>query len=169
MLSWANLLQRQLERAADGHRPAQSALCRQSLMTLSKTSITVAQMVPAGGFTLPGAGPAAVQLFSRLPAFCRVAATLTPLADSDIKMEVWLPAASWHGKFQAVGNGGWRRPSAMARWHPEVQWTMNNTLAAIGIHFPKTPQAAIPSARSWEAIGTIPCGRVDVPLRTDLD
>ena len=45
--------------------------------------------------------------FSQLPAFCRVAATLTPSADSDIKIEVWLPAVAWNGKFQAVGNGGW--------------------------------------------------------------
>ncbi|HEY2932865.1 MAG TPA: tannase/feruloyl esterase family alpha/beta hydrolase, partial [Acidobacteriota bacterium] len=36
-----------------------------------------------------------------------VAVTLTPSSDSDIKIEVWLPAASWNGKFQAVGNGGW--------------------------------------------------------------
>ena len=40
-----------------------------------------------------------------LPAFCRVAATLKPSSDSDIKIEVWLPAADWNGKFQAVGNG----------------------------------------------------------------
>ena len=39
------------------------------------------------------------------PAFCRVAATLKPSSDSDIKIEVWLPAAGWNGKFQAVGNG----------------------------------------------------------------
>jgi feruloyl esterase len=36
-----------------------------------------------------------------------VAATLKPSSDSDIKIEVWLPAANWNGKFQAVGNGGW--------------------------------------------------------------
>ena len=40
-----------------------------------------------------------------LPAFCRVAATLKPTADSDIKIEVWMPASGWNGKFQAVGNG----------------------------------------------------------------
>jgi feruloyl esterase len=39
------------------------------------------------------------------PAFCRVAATLTPSGDSEIRIEVWLPAAGWNGKFQAVGNG----------------------------------------------------------------
>jgi feruloyl esterase len=46
-------------------------------------------------------------LFKNLPAFCRVAATLKPASDSDIKIEIWLPAAGWNGKFQAVGNGGW--------------------------------------------------------------
>jgi feruloyl esterase len=45
--------------------------------------------------------------YAMLPAFCRVAATLTPSSDSDIKIEVWLPdAGSWNGKFEAVGNGG---------------------------------------------------------------
>ncbi len=38
---------------------------------------------------------------------CRVAAILTPTADSHIEMEVWLPLTKWNGKFQAVGNGGW--------------------------------------------------------------
>jgi feruloyl esterase len=42
-----------------------------------------------------------------LPARCRIAATLTPSADSDIKMELWLPAEDWYGKFEAVGGGGW--------------------------------------------------------------
>ena len=46
--------------------------------------------------------------YAMLPAFCRVAATLTPSSDSDIRIEVWLPDSStWNGKFQAVGNGGW--------------------------------------------------------------
>src|SRR6185295_10603520 len=36
---------------------------------------------------------------------CRVAAPLRPSADSDIKIEVWLPVAGWNGKYEAVGNG----------------------------------------------------------------
>jgi feruloyl esterase len=36
-----------------------------------------------------------------------VAATLKPSADSDIKMEVWLPATAWNRKFVAIGGGGW--------------------------------------------------------------
>ena len=38
-------------------------------------------------------------------AFCRVFVTIAPTADSDIKVEVWLPHGSWNQKFQAVGNG----------------------------------------------------------------
>ncbi len=52
-------------------------------------------------------GGAAVTPFASLPEFCRVAATLRPSPDSDIKIEVWMPASGWNGKFQAVGNGGW--------------------------------------------------------------
>ena len=61
---------------------------------------------PAGGRGGRGGGPA-VNQYANLPAFCRVAATLTPSSDSDIKAEVWLPASGWNGKFQMVGNGGW--------------------------------------------------------------
>ena len=36
-----------------------------------------------------------------------------------------------------------RLEAEMADADPEVQWTMNNTLAAIGIHFPKHRKRAI--------------------------
>jgi feruloyl esterase len=38
-------------------------------------------------------------------AFCRVFVRIAPTADSDIKVEVWLPISGWNQKFQAVGNG----------------------------------------------------------------
>jgi feruloyl esterase len=59
----------------------------------------------AGGGGRQGGGPAAAPAI--LPEHCRVQAVLRPSADSHIEMEVWLPAANWNGKFQAVGNGGW--------------------------------------------------------------
>ena len=83
---------------------------------LPDTAITLAESVGAGQFTAPagrggrgpaGGGRAGDGPFAELPAFCRVAATLKPTSDSDIKIEVWMPAAGWNGKFQAVGNGGW--------------------------------------------------------------
>jgi feruloyl esterase len=76
-------------------------------LTLPNMKISVAEAVPEGDFTLPTSGPEAGLKFKDLPAFCRVAATLTPSRDSDIKVEVWMPTATWNGKFQAVGNGRW--------------------------------------------------------------
>ena len=65
--------------------------------------------MPAGAFKAPTGGNAAqnASRFAELPAFCRVAATVKPTTDSDIKVEVWMPASGWNGKFEAVGNGGW--------------------------------------------------------------
>ena len=77
-------------------------------LALPETTITATQVVAAGTFTQPGgrAGRGG-NAFADLPAFCRVAATLKPSSDSDIKIEVWLPADNWNGKYQAVGNGAW--------------------------------------------------------------
>ena len=85
---------------------AHAATC-ESLTTqaLPQATITAAEAVAAGAFTQPGGRGG--NPFADLPAFCRVAATLKPTADSDIKMELWLPAANWNGKFLMVGNGGW--------------------------------------------------------------
>ena len=76
-------------------------------LTLPNTTVDLAQTTPAGGFTQPGArgGGRGGDAASTLPAFCRVAATVKPSSDSDIKIEVWLPAAGWNGKLLAVGNG----------------------------------------------------------------
>ncbi len=76
-------------------------------LTLPNVTITLAQAVGAGGFTQPDArgGRGGQNDAANLPAFCRVAATLKPSSDSDIKIELWMPASNWNGKFQAVGNG----------------------------------------------------------------
>jgi feruloyl esterase len=90
--------------------PAAAASCESlASLALPQATITLAQPVAAGAFTQPGGrgGAAAASPFADLPAFCRVAATLRPSSDSDIKIEVWLPAENWNGKFNAVGNGGW--------------------------------------------------------------
>jgi feruloyl esterase len=72
--------------------------------SLAGGTITGAEAVAAGSFAPPGGGNAG-RGFAALPGFCRVTATLRPSADSDIKIEVWLPVNAWNGKFQAVGNG----------------------------------------------------------------
>src|SRR6185369_13878631 len=96
------------------------------------TTITMAQVVEAGKFVAPAAprsaapprgenpadeatppagrggqrGPAP-NPYANVPAFCRVAATLKPTNDSDIKIEVWMPVSGWNNKLLAVGNGAW--------------------------------------------------------------
>ncbi len=92
--------------------PLASAATCESLTSLSMpgAKVDLAQPVAAGAFTPPpgrGRGPGRGPDFGALPAFCRVQATAKPTADSDIRIEVWLPvAASWNGKLRGTGNGG---------------------------------------------------------------
>jgi feruloyl esterase len=105
-------------------RSAQAATTCEDLARLSLPSATItsAQSVVAGAYVPPGAaaraggqpaggprggaGQGRGPQFTDLPAFCRVTATLKPSTDSDIKMELWMPAAGWNGKFVVPGNGG---------------------------------------------------------------
>lgn len=86
-------------------------------LTLPGTKVTMAVVVPPGTFTPPPRPEPPRRRadndeprpnpFVTLQAFCRVAATLTPTSDSEIKIEVWLPVAGWNSKMLAVGNGAW--------------------------------------------------------------
>ena len=80
---------------------------------MQDTTITAAEAVAAGAFT-PAAPRGQRQRrqgqgdpYANLPAFCRVTATIKPSSDSDIKIEIWLPATGWNNKFEADGNGAW--------------------------------------------------------------
>lgn len=85
--------------------PGAAASC-ESLgdLKLPDTTITLAQSVAAGGFSLPEGPPP--PLFKNLPSFCRVVAELKPTKDSDIKMEVWMPISGFTGNLRGQGNGG---------------------------------------------------------------
>jgi feruloyl esterase len=81
-----------------------------SNLSLPQTAITMAASVRPGAFAPPSFSlrlqPGDIA-YKDLPAFCRVAATMRPSSDSEIKIEVWLPSLEvWNGKFMAVGNGG---------------------------------------------------------------
>jgi feruloyl esterase len=77
-----------------------------SSLALKDGSVTMAQAVAAGGFTQPG-GRGGGAAYANLPAFCRVAATLKPSSDSEIKIEVWLPSGNWNNSLESAGNGAW--------------------------------------------------------------
>jgi len=78
-------------------------------LSVPNATITAVQAIPAGPYVPVGLPADAAQYAKiELPAYCRVAAVLTPSSDSHIEMELWMPArASWNGKYQAVGGGGW--------------------------------------------------------------
>jgi feruloyl esterase len=85
-----------------------AALQAQTCESLAKrvspaVSITLAKTIDHGTFTPTGS----TETLPRLPVFCRVAASLKPTSDSDIRIEIWLPISDWNGKFLAVGSGGW--------------------------------------------------------------
>jgi feruloyl esterase len=87
--------------------PAMATPCTnlQSL-PLKDTTITSALDITTGAFVVPNSNPP--QTITGLPAFCRVTATLTPMSDSSIKIEVWLPETTWNGRFLGTGGGGFQ-------------------------------------------------------------
>jgi feruloyl esterase len=96
-----------------GAASAAAATCESlNTLTLPQATVTAAELVKAGTFTQPAArggqpgGRGGGNPFSDLGDFCRVAVTVKPTADSDIKMEVWLPLR-WNNRMLVVGNGGW--------------------------------------------------------------
>lgn len=101
--------------------PAQTNSCESlSSLALPNASVTMAQAVPAGEMQLGGRGGRGGPGLN-LPAFCRVAATLKPSNDSEIKMEIWLPSSGWNGNLEANGNGGWTGSIAPATLAAGVQ------------------------------------------------
>jgi len=98
--------------------PLAAAQSCESLRDFSLVNVEVnsTEQIAAGAFAPPGSNSNAANRYETLPAFCRVQLTLTPTPDSDIKMELWLPA-DWNGKYLAVGNAaftGFVRHSSMA-------------------------------------------------------
>ena len=81
-----------------------------SALSLPDTTITSAQSVAAGALTLPvSASPGNAGIAdgktNALPAFCRVAFTMRPTKDSDIKAELWIASVRLERKIY----GHWQR------------------------------------------------------------
>ena len=86
---------------------AQGRSC-ESLSELKLADVTIqsAKSTPAGKFAVPSDGPDRPAESFETPAFCRVRGVIKPTADSDIRFEMWMPSASWNGRFDGAGNGG---------------------------------------------------------------
>ena len=88
-----------------------AASCEQlGQLAMPNAKMISAQSVAAGTFTPPaGTTPWMIgdpSFYKHVPDFCRVMIEDRPSADSDIKIEVWLPATGWNGKFRGQANGG---------------------------------------------------------------
>lgn len=77
--------------------PAAAADCAALLTAkLPMAEVTGASLVAAGTAPLKPAVDV-----------CRVTVTARPSADSDVRIELWIPqGAAWNGKYMQVGNGG---------------------------------------------------------------
>ena len=83
-------------RSRVSRRGARVAATCDSLAALALKDTTITLRSARAGGPVLGSGRAAAgrgaNPYKDLPEFCRVAATLKPTSDSDIKVEVWLPA-----------------------------------------------------------------------------
>jgi feruloyl esterase len=92
--------------ATFGALPAAATPCTNlSGLQLQHTTITSAADNDTGVFVTPTTPPTTL---TGLPAFCRVTATLTPMSDSAIRIEVWLPKTTWNSRFLGTGGGGFQ-------------------------------------------------------------
>ena len=85
--------------------PALAGTCENLVVQLGAlpgTTVTQAVAIPGPLFTAPD-----TVTYTGVPAFCKVSLVLTPTPDSFINVELWMPSASWNGKFQGIGNGGY--------------------------------------------------------------
>ena len=81
---------------------AHAATCESlKSLALANVTVTTAAVVEPGSFSPPGSAPVKIAA-----AFCRVAGSIRPSADSDIQFEVWMPSSNWNRKLDGLGNGG---------------------------------------------------------------
>src|SRR5262245_9135241 len=79
--------------------PSLAATCESLTgVNFPDAKITTAVVVEPGAFQEANGRAQGANPYANLPRFCRVSATLTPSKDSDIKVEVWLPAEGWNSK-----------------------------------------------------------------------
>jgi pimeloyl-ACP methyl ester carboxylesterase len=84
------------------HAHAAQAACKElSKLSLPQATISIAEEIANGEFTSPAGGRGG--RLSDLPAFCRVALTVSP----QIHIEVWLPRDTWNGSYRGEGGGGY--------------------------------------------------------------
>src|SRR5258707_5396947 len=77
-----------------------------SLSTFSypNTTINSAQSQPGGPYAAPDAWHL---VFTNLPPYCEVSATIAPTTDSSINVRASMPTKNYNGRYLGTGNGGY--------------------------------------------------------------
>jgi feruloyl esterase len=75
-----------------------------SAFAYPNTTINSASSQPGGPYV---AADAWHLVFTDLPPYCQVTATIKPTADSTINVQVWMPTSRYNGRFLGTGNGGY--------------------------------------------------------------
>jgi feruloyl esterase len=68
------------------------------------TTINSATSMPGGPYVAPDAWHL---VFTNLPPYCMVSATISPTSDSSIGVQVWMPTQRYNGRYLGTGNGGY--------------------------------------------------------------
>lgn len=85
--------------------PARAEICESlTSLKLPHTTVTLARVEEGDLSSVDNGTPGGP--LNNLPVFCRVVGTISPVPDSAIKFEVWMPVSGWNHRFMAVGNGG---------------------------------------------------------------
>ena len=77
-----------------------------SLATFAFPNATInsATSMPGGPYVAPDAWHL---VFTNLPPYCMVSATISPTSDSSIGVQVWMPTEGYNGRYLGTGNGGY--------------------------------------------------------------
>lgn len=75
---------------------------RLSTISVQGASIAGAQVIASGSFTPQGRG---AEPLANLPPFCRITASAHRQGDTDVAVEVWLPASGWNGELRPASSG----------------------------------------------------------------
>ncbi|MBV8393957.1 MAG: tannase/feruloyl esterase family alpha/beta hydrolase [Alphaproteobacteria bacterium] len=76
-------------------------------LALPHATITAATAERSGVFHEERAANGKPRDHEDLPPYCRVLGSATPVPDSKIGFEIWLPLGGWTGRLQAIGNGAY--------------------------------------------------------------
>lgn len=120
--------------AAAAPQPAWAGAC-ESLVTTKLPNAKVTSALTISGTVKAPDG----KTYAGLPSFCNVTILATPSGDSAINILLWMPTATWNGRFEGTGNGGYA--GNMAIDAPALIYAIKNGFAVAATDMGTAPSA----------------------------